>query len=204
MQLQAIRTEVRDRSGVDSADGMAVDAVLTRLINSALREVANMRDWDWLKAEETITTVVGQTSYARNAAARVSTLLIDDQYSEVMRLVTPRAAASYARYDGRPMVWHVQAGSLIVYPKPSTVRTLTHTYLRIEPALVDDTDVPIMPDYAIDLVIVKAALKVAARTDNTSQHRLLSQEEKDIIESLASGARRSKGAPIIDSRRDWG
>ena len=203
MQLQAIRTEVRDRSGVDSADGMAVDAVLTRLINSALREVANMRDWDWLKAEETITTVVGQTSYARNSAARVSTLLIDDQYSEVMRLVTPRAAASYARYDGRPMVWHVQAGSLIVYPKPSTVRTLTHTYLRIEPALVDDTDVPIMPDYAIDLVIVKAGLKVAARTDNTSQHRLLSQEEKDIIESLASGARRSKGAPIIDSRRDW-
>lgn len=205
MELSDIRTEVRDRAGLDSSDAMLTDAVLTRLINASLREVSNIRDWDWLMARETISTVVGTTVYDRAADAKTSTRLTVPigEDTRLLRLVTPRAAAAYERYSGRPAVWYVQAGQIFIYPKPSKVYDLTHDYIATETALANATDEPLIPDYAIDLVIIKAAMKVTARTDNTSQHRLLADEERDVLASLTDDARRSKGAPMIDIRRDW-
>jgi len=203
MELSQIRTEVRDRVGIDAQDAMATDATLNRMINAALREVANMRDWDWQTVEEEISLSVGVNKYDRGYLARSSTRLSYESNGDNLRLVTPRAAAAYQRYSGPPQVWYVQAGQLVVYPTPTKVDTLIHTYMSAEEALEQDDDEPLVPDYAIDLVIVKAALKVAARTDDTSKYQLLSAAEADIVSSLIDEARRSKGAPVINFRRDW-
>ena len=203
MQLQTLQDEVRIRAGVDGADAMATDAILTSLINAAIREVSNMRDWDWYVTSETITTVVGQIPYARNAAARKTIRVEDGVSGELLVPVTAEAAARYNDHEGYPALWFVGGGSLHLLPQPSVVRAIKHVYTTSETALSGATDEPLIPDYAIDLVIVKAALKLAARMDNTSMHRLLAKEERDVIDTLQDDARRSKPAPAIDTRRDW-
>ena len=203
MELDDIRNEVRIRAGVDGQDAMAADSILTSLVNASIREVANMRDWDWLVASETINTVVDTDAYARDALAKTTIRVEDVARGELLRIVTPRAAARYNDISGRPVFWHVEAGQLVLVPTPSEVRAIKHVYIRMETALSGDTDEPLVPDYAINLVIVKAALRVAARMDNTSQYRLLADEERDVTYALQNEVRRGKGAPTIDSRRDW-
>lgn len=203
MQLSDIRTEVRYRAGVDSNDAMAGDAVVTAFINSAVREVANMRDWDWNKASETITTVAGTATYSRNAAARTTTRVENTTDNYLLRSTTPKAAARWAGRTTAPLYWYVEAGQLVLVPTPAAAVNIKHTYLAAETPLVTDFDEPSIPDYAIDLVIIKAAMKLAARMDNTSMHRLLAQDERAAVDSLRDDARRAKGSPRIDAREDW-
>lgn len=204
MQLSDLRTAVRIRAGFDSADAMATDAILTELINASIREVTNARDWDWNKSSETINTVAGTAAYARAADCRTTVRIEDATDKELLRQTTPKNAVRYKDFTGRPAFWYVEAGQINLVPTPNTVRALTHTYLASETALSGDSDEPDIPDYAIDAVIIKAAMKLAARTDNTSLQRLLAQDHRDVMEGLANDARRAKGAPIIDTRRDWG
>lgn len=203
MQLQDIRTAVLYRAGVDDADNAVPSAVLNSFINAAIREITVMRDWDWHKASETINSVVDQNNYTRASDCRNTVRVIDSADNLVLRQVTPTQAEKWKDISGRPAFWYVEGGSLYLSPTPSTVRAYTHWYLKSETALTGDTDEPAIPDYAIDLVIVKAALRVATRFDNTSLLQLLEREERDMIDALADDARRAEGPPGIDIRRDW-
>ena len=203
MQLTAIRDEVRNRAGMDSADAMLSDTVLNDFINAALREVNNMRDWDWSVINFDITTIVGTAAYARPVAARNTIRIVDEDEGYLLMPITADAATRYAGVTGRPRFYYVEAGAIYFVPTPNSVRTYNHYYYNSETTLSNDTDEPTIPDYAIDLVVIKAALMATARMDNTSQHMLLRQAEKNLSESLQDDARRSKGSPVINTRRDW-
>lgn len=204
MQLSDLRSEVRYRAGVDPYDAMAADAVVTAFINSALRRVANMRDWDWYVERDNLTTVAGTQTYGVPATARNMIRIEGSTDPGLLKLVTPGFAARFSGQTGYPKYWFVQGGSIYLVPTPAKAGLVyTMWYSQQENTLAADSDTPLLPDYAIDLVVIKAALMLAARTDNASQHRLLKDEEREAEASLVDDARRSKGSPTINSRRDW-
>jgi len=209
MELQDMRTAVLYRAGMDPLDGMVPSAVLNSFINGAIRQVTIMQDWDWNWSSETITSVVDQDAYDRAADARKTDMVHDIVDGGLLEQINPRMAHRYNPtqvYSGRTSIarfWYVQNGQLYLVPTPQSIRTYNHVYVSTETILVNDTDEPGIPDYAIDIVLVKAAMMVTARTDNTSQHRLLADEERDLLDSLDDEARRSRGSSIIRSRRDW-
>lgn len=203
MQLSTIRSEVRTAAGFDASDAHASDTSLNSLINRALRTINGMRDWDWRKATETINTVVNQETYAVDARAIRTVRVEDVERGDLLLMITPEGAARYNDFSGRPAYWYIEAGQLHLVPNPSEVRAIEHTYLRNELTLSGDTDVPLIPDDAIDMVILHAAVSLLARTDDTSQMRLLQAELDKAIDTQERNARRAKGSPIVRSRRDW-
>lgn len=203
MQLSTIRSEVRTAAGFDSTDAHASDTQLNSLINRALRVINGMRDWDWRKENETITTVVNQASYGRDATAVRTVRLEDVERGDLLDMITPMASARYNDFSGRPAFWYVEKGRIWLVPTPSEARTIKHTFLRSETTLSGDTDEPLVPDDAIDMVILHAAAALLARTDDTSQMRLLERQYTQAVEAQERNARRAKGSPIIHSRRDW-
>lgn len=205
MELSDMRTAVRHRAGIDAADGMATDAVLDGFINGAIRQFAMMQDWDWNWASETINTVAGTDIYARAADARKTDIVANTTTGDTLGQVSKRQGLSYTDLGrtGPPRFWYVQGGQLHIVPIPDRTYALKHIYVATEPTLSLDTDEPDIPDWAIDIVLVKAAIMVTARTDNTSQQRLLEQEERDLLDNLDDEARRSRGSGSLDSRRDW-
>ena len=208
MELQDMRTAVLYRAGMDPNDGMVPAAVLNSFINAAIRQVTIMQDWDWNWSEETINSVADQKAYNRAADARKTDMVIDDADGGILEQINKGMAHRYNPTPnyGRasiPRFWYVQGGQLILVPTPTSVRAYTHVYVGTETELSGDTDEPAVPDYAIDVILVKAAMMVTARTDNTSQQRLLADEERDLLDALDDEARRSRGSAIIKSRRDW-
>lgn len=208
MQLSAMRALVIARAGYDSTDGFATSTVVNGFINAALRQIAMIQDWDWLYGSETITTVANTAAYARHASARKTDRVIDIADGGLLRQINKGAAARYAEGTTHPTTalprfWYVEAGQLVLIPTPRTVRTYKHVYVGGETSLSSDSSEPTLPDWAIDIAIVKAALMLATRTDNTSQVQLLAQEERDLLEALIGEARRARGHAIPDSRRDW-
>lgn len=209
MQLTALRTAVRERAGIDANDATVANTVLNGFINSAVRQVAMMADWDWNYASETITSVAGTAEYNRAAAARKTDRVIDIADGGLLQQISKKQAVRYSEPVGSPLggawprFWYVEGGKLVLVPTPSTVRTYKHVYIAAETTMSADTDSPAIPDWAIDLAIVKAALMVTARLDNSSQQQLLQAEERDLIDAIMDETRRARGSAIIESRRDW-
>lgn len=203
MQLSDIRNEVRFRAGVDANDGLATDTVTNSFINAALREVYSMTDWDFLVATETISTVVGTIEYTPAATWKTTIRLEDAEIGFSLQEVVPAQGARYLNENGRSSMYYIEGGQIHLLPNPAQVRDITHVYYQAPAALALDTDTPVIPDWGIDAVICSAAVKLAARADNTSQHRLLMQEKKEYQKYLKDEARRSKGVPAIHTRRDY-
>lgn len=206
--LSEMRTMVRDATGLDATDGHATDTILTSLINRALRTAAAEERWDWYKASETITLVAGTSTYARAATARATDRLINTTttgQNTPLRLVTPSQLERYrARSAGMPVAFAVEGGSLVVAPTPSAAGTLRHVYWRTETTLLGDSDTALIPDWAIDLVIIRAALSVAARLDNASLTRQLKDEEVRVTTAIMDEMTRSRPPIELDHRGDWG
>lgn len=204
--LADLRGQVRDKAGLDAADAQATDAILTSLINSALRTMAVEERWDWHKAEEIIALVPGTGDYARASDCRTTDRLVLSVggRSWPLKLVTPPQFERYrSDADGYPRAFTVERGRLFVAPAPSVDGTLRHVYWATETTLVADGDTAKVPDWAIDLVVIRAAKAVAARLDNTSLQRLLKDEERTIMESLSDDATRARPPLELDRRRDW-
>ena len=133
--------------------------------------------------------------------------VVDAEDNALLEQISKRQAVRFnpgsTQTRSLPRFWYVEGGSLYLVPTPTSARNYTHVYVATEPTLSLDADEPDIPDYAIDLVVIKAAIMVSARTDNTSLQMLLQQEEKDLLDSFYDEARRSRGSVVPQTRRDW-
>lgn len=208
MQLTDIRTAVRYRVGIDDQDAMVTDGVLNSFINASLREVANIRDWSWYEDKKEIgvaasTDNLGTNPFGPTYKARgIKQVRVRDDY-RVLRQVSPNYGQKYRDYEGDPLYWYIEDNMVFVVPVVKELTYFDVVFMVPETELASASDEPLIPDHAIDLVIIKSALKVAARLDNTSQMQLLEREERDVLEALADDARRSKGPILLERRTDW-
>lgn len=179
MQLSTIRELVRDRVGLSADDSMAQDAVLNRLINAALRQVQTIAEWPWLEATATVAAesdgkipTSGMTGFRKVAA--VSEGENDLPYR------SPRYRARYKNVKGKPTCWTREAANFYTMPAPTADGyDVTVRYHRTEPELTTDAQEPLMPDWAIDLLIAQVCILVARRFRNGEQtnHYIIEREE---------------------------
>lgn len=203
MQLVEIRTAVRERLGIDVNDAMAVNAVLTNIVNSAVRELNLMADWDWLKHEHVFATVPNQMTYTPPADWR-ATVRVAASNGNPLELRSPTDIMRLRTHVGIPKFYTVERGLLSLLPVPDLVENFHHTYIRTEPALVVDGNMPLCPGWMIDAIIVKAARKLCTRINNPGLLRQLQEEEALIMTGIRDEARRSRASMRVRARGDWG
>jgi hypothetical protein len=183
MQLSAIRTEVRTRSGLNSSDANFTDAILTTLINASLRQISIAEDWPWLQVTTTANTVAGTETISLAANCRK---VVQMQYEHRdLRYVQFRDRHMYYALTGYPSVFSESAGSYYIWPTPDAVYTIQYSYYRTtETALSADGDTPLLPDWAIDLLISKVCSLVARRNRDKDLENVFYAEYRQVLADI--------------------
>lgn len=205
MQLSDIRSRVRERLDIDANDNSITDAVLTELINAAIRKVNLLQDWPWLVTVDTTltATVAGTRVYTPASDWRKTQYIMVDS-DQQLRPMQPQAIERHADADGFPRFYAVRGGSLILAPEPDAVYSITHVYIKNETALSANGDEPAAPDWAIDMYIEYAAVLVARRLRDQGLTRLVEEEFGATYRSMLDEVRRTRQHPTPQHRLDVG
>lgn len=171
MNLAALRTAVRTRIGVPAADTFFTDTVLTDLVNEALQAVSAEADWPWLQTSTTISTVAGTGTYTPPADWGQTRALTIDGYDAMEYRTLPEIREYLSTIRGVPTVYTVSAEAILMRPVPAAVYSVTHDYMKGEPALSGDSDTPLMPSQ-FHYAIVSFAVHLAhARNNEIGSYR---------------------------------
>lgn len=174
--LADYRSQIRSIGNFPAGDTRITDTVIDREINRALKRIAMIHDWPWLQYERTINTNDVQQGYT----------LPDD----FLRLVSLRYIDSNSPYNlskrniqevdevsgtGLSTIYAVWGGKVVLAPAPAGAYTLRLRYVAQEPVLVNDSDVPRIPDYW-DNGLVEAALVELYRTAAKADDAVLAEQ----------------------------
>lgn len=210
--LSALRTKVLDRIGVPSTDPQFPAALLTRFVNDAMHFIETDHDWPWLNASATITTTAGDDTYAFPADYRRTRSILAPSGGEPLPLRRYSIDELDSRWPtsgrGRPEAWGVDGEQIILRPMPDAVFTLTHRYVKSEPDLAGDTDVPLMPT-AFHAAIAEVAAWMALRRDKQDPRAVAAwsayaNEQAGWRRKMLDDARRFGGPARVRVRSDWG
>lgn len=162
MDLDAIRNEARLRFGVSVTDQLYTDVNLATLINAAIRRVNADQDWPWMEISTTAVTVADTQAITLASNARRLIKMSFEQHE--VRYVNHRTVADYFGATGAPRFYTFQGGSWLLLPTPDRVYTIDYTYVRdLDIQLVLGTDVPLIPDWALDAAISYTCVFMARR-----------------------------------------
>ena len=163
------------------AKGFGTDTVAaqTSAINSAYRRVVGMRQFSWLiisantaaTVNENVVTFAPVTQMQEPIEVRAA--LGTDKYD--LEYVHPTEFARLKHLDDTPALptqWTYLSGTIQVYPRPDFAYTMTVTYVQDPPVLVNDGDVPVIPDTHADVLVWGAIAELAFRERDipTAQH----------------------------------
>lgn len=210
MQLSDIRTRVRERLGLTSADASVSDAILTQFINAANRKLAVMHDWPWLvKTDTTWTATVSGTIAYTPAADWRKTIYVVMDTDQLLTYKQPQDAARLAGVQGYPLWYTTKNAKIEVYPKPDAAYTISHVYIAEVADLSNDTDTPEIASaaaeqWAVDALIEYAALLVAIRLKDYELFQMIREEWARTIAFIQDEVRKSKGYPTPRHRNDIG
>ena len=205
MQLDDIRTAVYQRLGTSTSDPNLSSSVLTGLINAGIRSINLMHDWSWLvTTDTTLTATVADQSEYTPASDHRKTLYIrvgDDQ------LLTYKTEADLDRLNqsiGIPRYYTIENGTIRMFPVPDAVYDIRHVYINVPADLSADSDVAVIPDWAIDLLISYVGVRAAARMRDSDLMRIMRDEWTDVYRAMLDETRRSRALPVPQHRRDIG
>ena len=202
MQLTEIRDQARQMAGTNTNDPVLSDALMTDFVNSALRRLSNKRHWHWDQSTTTFSTVAGTATLSLPSDFKRGLSMRNLSNGYELKPVAPRDAVRWSDTSGEPVFWTIDAGTLYVYPVPESVYSLELEYQAQITELSSDTDEPSVPDYAIDWIIIQAAIYVAVRMHDSDLKKDL-QEELIMIEREIERISRQMPISSITARRDW-
>ena len=158
----ALRAAVRSALGADATDPFFKNAVVDDKINEAVQFIATDRDWPWLEATTTITTVSGTAGYSLPTDwARTQTVAVNGRQARPMSIEDYRQAEST---DGlTPYRYCIYASQILLHPTPGEVFTVRHDYIKTEPSLSGDNDEPLIPDRFSYAVVARACGQLSNR-----------------------------------------
>lgn len=142
MNLLDLRTEVLAHEVNASVD--RVNAFL----NNGLRNLARRVNFWAESAQQTITTVAGQASYPwPDDFGRARYLRDTDPSSpHTLKAVRLRDIDESVVSTGRPYFFAVDGPAMLLYVTPDQEYDLELRYWKLPPLLVEDTDIPAIPD----------------------------------------------------------
>jgi len=207
MQLQTFRPFIYDRLGMANTDKALPESVINNIINAALRQISFQHDWPWLTATDSsfTATVSGTKEYTPHATWRTTQYVTIDT-DNLLKNKQPSDASRYSSFEGYPQFYSIEGGSIRLFPTPDAVYPVRHVMTRTEPVLSGATDEPLLPDWAIDLLVVTSAHIAAGRMRDSELQRILNPELSRIVSSIRDEVRRTRSPVEPQHRRDigWG
>jgi len=183
MILSAIQSEVRTRCGLNANDANFTDAILLVLINAALRQISTVEDWPWMQVSTTAVTVANTETISLASNCRKVNQM-QYEYRD-LRYVQFRDRHLYYGLTGYPALFSEFAGSYYIWPTPDAVYTINYTYYRTtETALSAAGDSPLIPDWAIDLLIAKVCALVARRNRDKDLESVFYAEYRNALSDI--------------------
>lgn len=164
MLRSAILSNVRERFGIPTDDGLLDTTTINSLINRAVKRVELAGDWAWLEATEDIATVNGTSTYSVNANY-VSTISARIAESAPMLKLSIDEADHWGETNvGTPKAYCHFGRQIRFIPTPGSVMTVKHRYVRTETALSSDSSEPLCPEPWIEAVILATGVLCYERT----------------------------------------
>lgn len=196
MNLSEYRAEVKSAAGIPTTDtGSVPDAELNRVINRAIRDIANTADFPWLFAEDIVNLASGASEFTPPATwVRTEYLTVNVNGRDIPAISKRQLAEWATDKPGTIRAYAVLGNVIRLVPATAEAATLRHGYVRTEPVLAANADSPLIPDAHSEWVINLAALKLAIRTNNGDRITALREEVAKSRALAMDNLRKSKGA----------
>lgn len=188
------------RSAVNRRTSIAVDpAALTDIVNEAVQQVGEERDWPWQDGLDTITTT-SSASYPMPADwARVRTVTVAGQPTRRIN-VADGDAYGYSTDRSTQYTYAVESGALVLYPTPPVGTTVLHRYVREETVMNSDADAPLIPA-RFDGAVVNAAAAIVCEIKGDKRADAFRAEYRSWIKRMNDATSRSQQPSRVRIRR---
>ena len=200
MNRGEIRTEVLDILATTSDDKLLTTAVVNRFINRAVQAISVHKDWSWLDAEATLTTVAATSNYALPSDYLRTVSLTNADNAPLLYLDASQIDAADEIEAVEPVYFTIVDGEIVLSPTPSTTATLRHRYRRREPELDDDADVPLLPVPYHAAITEYAAALCFRRQHNDQAAGVAMDAYRSILEDAAAQPTQSNKVGRIKTR----
>lgn len=205
MQRQTIRARARARAGYGSSDPIISNTVVDDLIADSQRRLAVEHDWPWLEAEASISSTAGTNTLDLSSINYRKLVYIFDPTGGVyLEQRAPQHRTNYKENQGVPRYFTEFGGIVRLVPTPATSATYSVGYIReADTVLASDTDEPLIPDWAIDLLIADVAMLIARRVRNRDLEKVMFAERSRYAERLIDEIKTGQyGQPVhVDLNR---
>lgn len=162
------------------------DAQQLAFINQVQRRWFASNRWEIARVTATVAVTAGTSSYTLPAAAvHVSSIRLSNGNTYIPLEAAAReqvleAAAANTTIRSNPYWWTLSdPGTVKLFPTPSTAGTLTVVYFRTCPILTAGSDVPLMPEAYVDILIAGSCELMAQRERQWDAARMFKDERKE-------------------------
>jgi hypothetical protein len=218
VDLEDLRTAMHDRLGTvpgatsdTSTDAAAADALMTRLINRALQDVALRglpTGWDWLHGEGTFSTVAGTDKYtfaqmtavSGRVLQRVGPLWVEyDGIRTELEVMPWRAVRTVYETapEGLPEAYAVKGREILVAPVPDAVYTIRYRFVQNEPTL-GANGIPLMPEQFQEAIVERACQLWFRRVGNLPMAAACAAEFQTMVSVMRHAQRPYAGPGHVD------
>lgn len=200
MDVADYTVEIRREMGAKDDDPVISDEICLWALNNALKTIATDKDWPWLYTEETFNSAANDSQYDLPAGYTRSAFITFDGGGPI----EPSTRITHAQdrvTTGVPSSYVIEGTQLRLYPTPRSVAPVVHAYYQAEPALVDPTDEPLLPDAYSNWAVLEAAIEVSIRTNNLSRLQTLRDRAAQVRQGVVDNYRRSNAPGRIRKTR---
>jgi hypothetical protein len=199
--LEDYRDLVRRRMGLGASDPFWTNGSLNDSINAALQHITQAGSWKWLQAIATGNTTPNNEAIAVADLDRAISVVLTATGDELQQTAITDILADIRR--GKPETYSIFAGSLRLRPIPDSAYAFTVAYTRDEPALVDDSDEPLLPDQYAGALVAKASA-IASQRANDARRVAMFEAEFASWEKVMRDANRTTRGPLRVRERPGG
>jgi hypothetical protein len=98
---------------------------------------------------------------------------------------------------GPPIAWSIFAGTPIAVNRADAVYTLLSKYVQVPPTLVNDSDVPIVPDTFGEVLVLAGYKRALEHDDDFDQAQVIQQQIDSMIMEMTNFLKPQTGVPHI-------
>lgn len=207
MNLGALREQVRHIVGLHTNDQAAPSEIVNEFINQANQSISTEKDWPWLYQEVTgVTTAESADLALPEGLTRIVFLTVrgNDLAGRGTRDLAQFRTTTDGVVNYGPPTAFAQAGTVLKLspvPEAGTAYPYVLGYIGTEPLLEQDADTPLLPSVFQGWIVVRAAISLAIRSNNTQRLAALQDEDVEWEKRVTDNVRRSASPPFIRRTR---
>ena len=187
--------------GVD--DDYYTDAVLDLVINQALRHVSMQEDWPWLEDNSEVTLLANNPVIDITDIRKIRWVREGDRNISFQNYRSNARSFSTDR-KGRPQNYVEESMSYRVLPTPDKEYTLKIGFTRAsDNTLTGNGDEPLMPDWAIDLLITWSMVLLSRRGRDRDLAGMWFSQYRETLSRLRDEITRSTEGILPLKTRSW-